>query len=64
MTILPTPRACIGDIKMISSLFWRELGPRLPGDMVPELGWTPFELAGVARPLRNTLAGCLNRTYF
>ena len=49
---------------MISSLFWREFGARLPRNMVPELGWTPFELARVTRPLCNTLACGLDRNYF
>ena len=49
---------------MISSLFRREFGARLPGNMVPELGRTPFELARVTRPLCDTLACGLDRNYF
>ena len=48
---------------MISSLFGRELGARLAGNMVPELGWTSFEFARITRPLRDALAGGLNRYY-
>ena len=49
---------------MISSFFGRKFGARLAGNMVPELGWTSFELAGITRPLCNTFACGLNRYYF